>query len=52
MAKNFKNNNSVEEPHINQELRFYPEVRLVYKETTNEKSANDFTKGVTINEAF
>ena len=52
MAKKFKNNNSVEEPRINQELRFYPEVRLVYKEKTNEKSENDFTKVVTINEAF
>ena len=52
MAKNFKNNNLVEEPRINQELRFYPEVRLVYKEKTNEKSENDFTKVVTINEAF
>ena len=50
--KNFKNKHSVEEPRINQELRFYPEVRLVYKEKTNEKSENDFTKVVTISEAF
>ena len=52
MAKNFKNKHSVEEPRINQELRFYTEVRLVYKEKTNEKSENDFTKVVTISEAF
>ena len=36
MAKNFKNKHSVEEPRINQELRFYPEVRLVYKEKEKE----------------
>lgn len=52
MAKILKNNNLVEKPRINQELRFYTEVRLVYKEKANEQSENDFTKVVSINDAF
>lgn len=52
MAKNFNSKIKIEEPKINNELRFYKEIRLVYKENANEKSDNDFNRVVSISEAF
>lgn len=41
----------INEPLINDEIRNYPQVRVIYKERSNEKSPNDFTRVMTMTEA-
>lgn len=54
MVKNQKEqkNAGFVEPRINNELRFYNTVRLIYKEKNGEDSENDFNKVVSMKEAF
>lgn len=49
--KNFTRNN-FKEHRINDELKNYDTIRLIYKENNVSKSENDFTKIVSISEAF
>lgn len=51
MAKNFQNKKNFDEPRINDEIDNYDVVRLVYKEHSDGKSENDFSKVVSIEEA-
>ena len=47
-----ENFNKTNEPRINNELKIYETVRVIYKENNNEKSENDFSKVISIKEAF
>ena len=49
--KNFKKNNSITEPRINDEIIGQKEVRLIYKEFKDGVSENDFNKVVSWEEA-
>ena len=52
MAKKFDKNSLVNELRINNELKIYDTIRLIYKENNDVKSENDFSKIVSIKEAF
>lgn len=47
----FRGRMRIEEPPINNEIRNYPQVRVVYKERSGEKSPNDFTQVMSMYEA-
>ena len=51
MAKNFQNKKGFDEPRINDEINDYNVVRLIYKEHSDSRSENDFSKIVSWNEA-
>lgn len=51
MAKQPKNKNGFEEPRINDEIRGYDEVRVVYKQHHEMESEGDFTKVMSLREA-
>lgn len=46
-----KRNNQVTEPRINNEITGYYEARVVYRKSNFEKSEEDFTRVMTLNEA-